>query len=388
MNKYLSILLIIVIALAVFFLERDYMFIREFADTSSAITLSIGVILGTSAISVLFSKNKHFKFGLSRRFTILMIIIYIISLLFAAIHPFVARNTYFFIILPLFLYYFPFKVSYEQSNVIIIWSMTIVFVLLALNYFINYSQNILYDVEKQHSGSYSVLYILPFLLCHKRLVLRWLAIAVAFFVIMISLKRGGFIAVVAAVAVFFLISISMTKGKKIRIGQVIVIIGFAVAIFYLVVYINGIVLGDLLVDRLNEMEESEGSGRLEIYSRYLNYIGSDDMFHWIFGHGWEGSIRDSGVKVTCHNDFLEIFIDFGIIGFVAYIFFWLSLIKLCMKMIHDKHDYAPAMGASIAIFFVNSMVAHIFIYSWYMILFALFWGFIVTSYYYGQTNQD
>lgn len=380
MNKKLLKIIILIITASVFLLERNYMFGEDVVGVETvSSTIYIGLLLLFSLISALSFGRSIPKVRLTRRFMVLMLFTYAISLFMSVVHPFGSRNTYFFIILPLLLYLFACSINIQKVRSFFLWMMTIVAALLWLYYILNYSNNILYDVEQQYNASYSVLYLLPFLLCHRNKVFRWVSIAMVVFVVMISLKRGGFVAVIVAIAVYFLISFFSLRGKKFGIGHAIVLIGATVGVIYLVQYVNSVVLGDMLFDRMNEIGSGEGSGRIGIYSKYLAFIQSDDVVHLIFGHGWQGSILDSGINSTCHNDFLEVFVDFGLIGFIAYIFFWVSLVRFCVKMVRDRHEYAPAMGASIAIFFVNSMVAHIFIYSWYMILFVLFWGFIVSS---------
>lgn len=380
MNKGISVFLILVVSAAIFLLERDLMFNQDVVgETNITITVYIGVLFLASSIPMVFPRRKRVRNQLTQRFTVLMLVTYITSLLFSIIHPFGSRNMFFFIILPLLVYYFPMQVTLTKSNKIFLLAMTAVFVLLSMYYYYNYSQNVLYNLTQQYNGSYAVLYLLPFILCYKNRIIKWGGMAIAVFIVMISLKRGGFIAAVAAIAIDSLITVFMTKGNRLGFWRFIIVVGATIALSYLVIYINGAVLGDLMFNRLEEISETEGSGRLAIYGRYISFIGTDDIIHWIFGHGWQGSIIDSGIKATCHNDFLEVFVDFGLIGLVAYIGFWVALVKFGLRMIRIKHDYAPAMGASIAIFFVNSMVAHIFIYSWYMILFALFWGFVLSS---------
>ena len=379
-NKIYTFVLI-VIAASIYLLERSYMFGEDVVGAEAVTsTIYIGILLVFSFLAVLLSRRPYIKSTLSRRFTSLMIITYVMSLIFSFEHPFESRNTYFFIILPLLIFFFTSSMDLSKHGVLFLWSMTIVAALLWLFYFQNYSNNILYNAERQYNGSYAVLYCLPFLLCHKSKILRWVSIAMVVFIVMISLKRGGFVAVLVAVAVYFVVTFFSLQGRRFGIGHLLILIGAVVGFFYLVQYINGVVLNDLLHQRMIDIEAGEGSGRLVIYTKYLAFIQSDSFLHLLFGHGWQGSIIDSGIDATCHNDFLEVFVDFGIIGFVAYIAFWISLLKLCIKMVRNKHEYAPAMSASIAMFFVNSMVAHIFIYPWYMILFAAFWGYIVSSF--------
>ena len=381
MKNRLYTLVLIVIAASIYLLERNYMFgedvVGEEAVTS---TIYIGSLLLFSFLAVLLSwQQPCIKSKFSRRFTSLMIITYVMSLLFSLAHPFESRNTYFFIILPLLIFYSTSSLDLSKYGELFLWLMTVVAALLWLFYFLNYSNNILYDAERQYNGSYAVLYFLPFLLCHKSNVLRWVSIAMIVFIVMISLKRGGFIAVIVAVAVYFLVTFFSLPGRRFGIGHLLILLGAIFGLFYLVQYINGVVLNDLLLQRMIDIEAGAGSGRIDIYTKYLHFIQSDSILHLIFGHGWQGSIIDSGIDATCHNDFLEVFVDFGIIGFIAYIAFWISLLKLCVKMVRNRHEYAPAMSASVALFFVNSMVAHIIIYTWYLILFAAFWGYIVSN---------
>lgn len=388
MNKTLSVFFIIVVSFAIFMLERSYMFKQDLVgETIVSTTVYIGLLIIVSLAAILLSKQSIGDLSVSRRFTILMIVVYILSLLFAFVHPFGSRYTYFFIILPLLLFFFPSKVYSDKYNGLLLWSMIIVAVLLTFFYYNNYSNNILYNIEQQYNGSYSVLYLLPFLLCVKNRYLRFGLMAMVLFIVIISLKRGGFFAVIAGLLAFFIISYFSLKGNRFKVGHYLILISAITVLYFLIDYINLNFTGSMLYDRIGSIEENEGGGRFEIYKNYIGFIASDSLFHWIFGHGWAGSL-DSGFNVTCHNDFLEVFVDFGLIGFSVYISFWVALFKLTRRMIREKFEYAAAMGASLAIFFVNSMVSHIFIYSWYMIEFSLFWGYMVAVYRFSQMTQN
>ncbi len=352
-------------------------------ESQISTTVYIGLLIAASSVALLLSKQSLKGIAIPRRFTSLMITTYCLSLLFAFVYPFGSRYTYFFIILPLLLFYFPSKIEF---NNILLWSMTIVAILLALFYYSNYSNNILYDIKQQYNGSYSVLYLLPFILCLKNRFVRFGLMAMVIFIVMISLKRGGFIAVILGLLTYFVTSYFSINGKRFKIGHLILIVAAVWGLFSLTDYINQNIIGNVLYDRIASIEENEGGGRLEVYKNYIDFIVSDSLFYWFIGHGWTGSLR-SGLDVTCHNDFLEVFVDFGVIGFTMYLSFWVALVKLTIKMIREKNLYAPAMAASVAIFLVNSMVSHIFIYSWYMIEFALFWGYIVSEFYFDHKTH-
>lgn len=357
------------------------MFATDIVDKSDSSNTIIILVLSLMAVAgFVFFKQPLSRSLISKRFCYLMVFICFIVFFHSLFVPLTPRNLYLFIPLPLLLFYY-FRVITQslQKDSIILWSITVVFLLLVLYFFTNYYANVDYDTEHQQNGSYLILYLFPFLLCHKNTLIRFLFIGVILVVVVFSLKRGGFVALVSALAVYFWISqVSFKSRKKRYLGYLILVI-VVFAIFGTIQYLNDNVLDGLLMNRIESMDETGGAGRLDIYSYYLSFISKDSVVNWIVGHGWYGSIRSGTIGFTCHNDFLEAFIDFGVFGFLLYASFFMALFKYTLKLIKVKHPYAPAMGASVAIFFVNSMVSHILIYPKCFIVFALFWGFVVSS---------
>lgn len=266
---------------------------------------------------------------------------------------------------------------YIKNVQTIIWGISCLVILLSIYYAKSYTENLLGSLNST-TASYHILFFLPFLLCHKNKALRILFAVMVFVITMVSLKRGGLLASLTAIIVYLYVSEFSLKGRRLSIGGIIAVSIAIIGVAYLYLIIDEKVLGGMVSNRMDSIGETGGSGRTEVYFDYFKFIGNDNLLNYILGHGWWGSIRDSSVGVTCHNDFLECFIDFGVFGFILYIYFIGSLIKLCFKLIRLRHEYAPAMAASLAIFFVNSLVSHILIYPKFLMTFALFWGFIVS----------
>lgn len=376
---YIVSLTIVLVMMLVY--ERDIMFYDDaFTDTRTVSTLMPKLaMLFFSLLGVAFSFSRALKTKVAKQYTMLMIVVYAITVFFSLIYPLTSRDEYITIILPLLLFYLLSLSSYYIKNdQLIIWGVSIMVVLLSLNYITGYTENI-FGTLNSTTASYHILYFLPFLFCHKNRFLRIVFAVIIVVIVMLSLKRGGLLAAIAALAVYLYVTQFSFKGRRLNTWGILITTVAVVGIVYLYLKINESVVDGLLITRLDSMTETGGSGRLEVYKGYLDFIANDDFSSYIVGHGWWGTIRDSRVGVTCHNDFLECFIDFGIIGFALYIAFIVSLMKLCAKMIRVRHEYAPAMAAAIAMFFINSMVAHILIYPKYSMIFALFWGFIVSS---------
>lgn len=380
MNKYLYAFFLLIISVSLYVFEKENMFKSDIIESTNFLATSmVLVMLFFSILGLFLSKRQKLKTNILVKFTCLIIWVYFISLIYVINNPFSSRSLFGLIILSLLLFYFISRYSvYIDNDNFIIWIMTFVFLLLSYYFIYNYNNNILYRVDKQNNASYIVLYLLPFLLCHKRNIFRILALLICSFVIMYSLKRGGLIALLLSVLVYVIVSQNQ-KIKRFVFFRILILLPIVIfACYYLLVYFNENLNG-VLFARLEDSVDSGGSGRLDIYEYYLNSILDSSILHIFFGRGWEGTLRVGKMDLTAHNDFLEVFINFGLVGFIFYLSFIISLIRLCVKMIKNNHEYAPAMAVSLAIFFINSTVSHIFVYPRYMIVFAIFWGFIIYS---------
>lgn len=384
MNKYIYHIILLIISVLLYIFERNNMFLGDIVAQDSSSTVVVAMMLFILIYALLFSSKTFYKDKLYKRYTILIVFIYVISLGYSILYPLGSRVMYGTIILPLFSFIFTVKCTkYAKNNETLIWTMTIIAIMLSYYFMNNYYNNVNYNTDSQSNSSYTVLYILPFMLCHRNKIIRIMSIILVLLVVMFSLKRGGFIALFCSILVYLYISQISIKKRRINILSIILVIVAIVLLLYLIMYINDIFLSNSLFNRLEDSIDSEGSGRFSIYNYYWNLFKGSSLLQFIIGRGWLGSIRCSDLGLTCHNDFLEVLIDFGIIGLIFYLTFITSLIKFCGGMIKIKHEYAPAMGASIGLFLVNSMVSHIIIYSSYLILFSLFWGFML----YSMNNQ-
>lgn len=381
MSRKIYIVVLLVISISLYTLERSYMFSSDIVGVKSAsITVIVIIMIAITSFAILNSRFAAFKDKLSKKFTTLITIIYLISIIYTIVYPFSARFIYGFIILPLLVFYFTANCTqYAQNDNIVIWAFAIVAIMLSYYFVGNYYNNVLYETDKQNNGAYAVLYLLPFMLCLKNKNLRIISIIIILIVVLFSLKRGGLIALLMGVLVYFYVyKIHINKHKS-NIFSSLVVICLIIGIYVLIKYFNDNVLEKSIFERMEEAVDTGGSGRLDIYKNYFEFFKESTLLQMIIGHGWLGSERSSNVGTTCHNDILEVLIDFGIIGLIVYVSFISSIIKMNYNMIKNAHEYAPAMGCSTAIFLINSMVSHIIIYPWYLMEFSLFWGFMVYS---------
>lgn len=374
-SKYFVFFLIIFL---LYLLERGEMAVRFGVYESSFAYQNIFVVamIILSTYYVLVNNRSFYYTRFFKRFSATLILIYFLTVIWSLADPLHSRNVYGFLILPLFLYAFIFVYTIKTENTnVILYSFYSVGLLLAAYFFMNYNNNVFYDIEQQTNTSYAVLYFLPMMLCAPKKWLRYAAIVLTIFTVMFSLKRGGFVAILMAAAAFFYISEVKLGGRRLRIWGWLLFVVIGIVGYWAVTRINDIMLDNLMFNRMSYIEETEGSGRGKIWRNVIEMIGSQGAGGLLVGHGWRATADNTISHLTAHNDFLEILYDFGIVAFVLYLLMISEMIRLTRFLIKNKSEYAPAMGAMLVIFFVNSMVSHIMIYCQYLLIFSLSWGF-------------
>lgn len=225
--------------------------------------------------------------------------------------------------------------------------------------------------------AYYPLYLLPLFLCIDKKIIRVIGLIVVFAVVVSSGKRGGMIALVLALFLYLMIKVIGQKDRN-RLLHILVFLCVAAFVGYFAV--DKLADSDLMiVSRFEDVGEG-GSGRGEIWANVLSMIFNSNPIQFLLGHGYGAVTAHSSNKMVAHNDFLELMYDYGLIVLIIYISLHVNIVKKTIRMIKDKSSYAAPMAFSYAVFFVNSMVSHIFIYPKYILLFALSWGAMMALY--------
>ncbi len=316
----------------------------------------------------------------------LFVCIYALTFLHSVSFPLQSIAYYIIIPMPVLLFVFMANVSsYIRGEKVFDQVFVVVFSLLAFYYFQSYDirSQALYALTS--SSAYVVLYFLPFLLCGNNKAIKYLAIIVTVVVILLSYKRAGIIALAVALVAYWLVDtyiVSNGDKKKPRIVGLVMFLLLVVVCYMVFMGIES-ETDNHLVNRFQSISEDKGSGRIDVYRTTWNMIMESDMTGLLFGHGWNSVLRDSPLKLSAHNDLLEVIYEFGFIVAGIYIYMLYQLLSFAKKLIKEHSRFAPAFIASLVIFFVNSMVSHILIYSNYMSVFTAFWAYV-----YIKARQD
>lgn len=168
--------------------------------------------------------------------------------------------------------------------------------------------------------------------------------------IVMGMKRGAIIVGVLLMLYFLYFNYryhqSMSKTK---------VVFFSALIVMAAVYIVGYMMetSDYFMARIAQTEEGGSSGRDAIYEHFWNHFKNEtDNIKFIFGNGANGTL---GIYINyAHNDWLEIAINQGVLGLVAYALYWLCFLKTIWG---TKHNNTARLVLSLCFisFFVESI---------------------------------
>lgn len=369
-----NIVLFIFISL-IYWYESLEMFLEE-GGGGTVLTLAVG-ILSLFCMTLIIIKKRNGLQSFSRIVLYLVGLMYLFSMLNIANCPFPARVLYLSNLLPFIILLVSNRIflSKKEKDYDLTIMLTLV-MFLVIFYYYNYQNNILNEVMSQNNSSYTILYFMPFVLCinNNKLKIIWLLIIAL--VLLTSLKRGGIIAFVVGVISYYLIDFLRNSNSHKNIFRFFVsIIPISIAMFYLFEYIDES-MDNVLTYRFEKLETDEGSGRLDIWKWVLNDIQNNSIIEWFFGHGYNGVLNNSTLKMSAHNDFIEVIYDFGIGIFILYIILYKFLFSYSKRLLKRKSHLAAPLFSSTMVLLVNSLVSHVVIYPKYLVIFCLFWGYV------------
>jgi len=229
------------------------------------------------------------------------------------------------------------------------------------------------------SSIYYIILFLPMLLILKDTKIKNISIIICVALTLLSEKRTALLIMIISFFVYEIILIYLYKREnRKKIYAILGVFVFLIAFFLL----YNILIENYNVtvfDRMKLLQNDGGSNRVAIYSAVWNKIIGSSFPDLLLGRGFNGVYLSGAATTSAHNDFLEVIYDYGLFGFIPFILFYLGLIKINIKMIKLRHEYAPAFGVSIVILLFMSMFSHLIIYPTYILLLMIFWGISINS---------
>jgi hypothetical protein len=208
---------------------------------------------------------------------------------------------------------------------------------------------------------------------------KYFLIIIVFIIIFSSMKRGGILAI--SLGVLFYAITSFFIFKKHTLGKIITIVfGLSlllIALIVFIVYLNDL-FGGQVYNRLTNIGQDRGSGRLDIYRDVLNNYKEFSIFEELLGRGVNNVSKSIGL--SAHNDFLEVLFNHGLFGLACLIIIVFKLIIWNIKLIMQKYQYANVLTYTMWPFIVFLVISHVVIYPLFL-LFVIIWGVLLADYY-------
>ena len=313
----------------------------------------IQVFLVVTGLLCLVSKSRTFM-------SIPCIRVYVLFFMyiwFLSLFPSLAKSTslphvFYSIVIPygvmslLTVYSVGYKADIRQYS----WVLGITFLVLFYIMFTKWRAYNLFIIDSNGSVAdvYYLVGLLPIILLYTPQKLKIIPVILSFIVAVMSSKRGALVAVVIMSFIYFILTGTNQQGKRRNlIVRIIVLTVLLFVVYYVVMGLVG--LYDLnIFNRMEKLEEDEGSGRVTRWNIIIRHFTTySTTFEMLFGNG-HGSISDF-VGGHAHNDFLEFLYEYGVFAFVMYVLFYVLLIKETIKMYKHGYPYAREFTCSVAV---------------------------------------
>ena len=173
------------------------------------------------------------------------------------------------------------------------------------------------------TNSYSefFLMLLPLLFFIKKPVIKWLLLLICLFFLIIGAKRGNILAAFIPLVIILRQSLKDSKRSAIKIILTIVLIAGTGFLAYYWTSSN-----EYLLYRIEQTNEGDSSGRDIIYETTWNlWYYSESVFSQLFGFGYDSVVNK--INVAAHSDWLEILVDYGLVGVLLYLVVYLRFVR-------------------------------------------------------------
>lgn len=140
------------------------------------------------------------------------------------------------------------------------------------------------------------------------------SILISIYTIITTGSRGAIVALLIGILVLLILT-------KIRVKyKILFVIASIFVIFFL--YTNSFL--DFIIFRFQSGDETAGGRTLIWFTKIEAFVNQSNILEWLFGYGFENAFSlGYSHKMGFHNDYLAIFVGYGITGIILFIAFLL-----------------------------------------------------------------
>ena len=158
--------------------------------------------------------------------------------------------------------------------------------------------------------------------------------------------RTGWLMFVVGIILLFVRKISFKDLGKIALAGLILAVGLAV-LFQTNEGFRRRVMDDRAGQEDKSAYETVGSGRLQIAQVYLENLYESNFVTYLVGMGMEESQRryekKDGMPLFAHNGFIQTLVDNGVLGFILYLLFLITMYKAIARSVSSHNQITVAV---------------------------------------------
>jgi O-antigen ligase len=184
------------------------------------------------------------------------------------------------------------------------------------------------DMDITNNATSSFLMLLPMVFLFKNNIQKWAVLMICVFFLLLGAKRGNILAAIIPIGLFVSYTFLNNRHSVFKSILIIAVIVGAGFITY-----HWTVDNDYLMHRIENTIEGSSSGRDQIYTdAWHTWHNSYSYIVYLFGYGFDGTLHHLDGGVRAHNDWLEILVDYGLIGVLIYLSVFVTFVSLILKM--------------------------------------------------------
>lgn len=191
------------------------------------------------------------------------------------------------------------------------------------------------DREITNNIGYYFVSTLPLLYMIEKNVWRNVVLLIILLFVVLSAKRGAILCAIAGIVIYLYYQYFYKKDFSFKQTFKLSLL-FIGTVVLLSLFVNE---DSLVYQRIDKTFHSDDklaiySRRDDIYASMLDEFLSSDFISFFFGHGYNGTVNLLGYYA--HNDWLEILIDYGLLGAIIYLLFVSTSFVASFSQKNDK----------------------------------------------------
>ncbi len=279
------------------------------------------------------------------------------------INQYVNMTLWIYVYLFFYTLFYCYEIGTKKYNNSVCFFVLFFFSLFVYNYISIYNRGIFFSLIE----SYFCIMMLPFILLQKHKY-KYVFIFLIIIASLLASKRTGIMTLLISLFIYYLIS---EKGLTRKIKMLLMFSAFSFFVFIITDIFFKEQL-NILLERFYNISEDGGSGRDVVFADVLNLIQNSSTTNFIFGHGYNTVV--DVIAFSAHNDFLEVFYDYGLIGFIIYCSIYIVIVYNIKEESNIK--IKSSLIVSLVLFFLTSLASHLVLFPTSIICLCAYWGIV------------